>query len=148
MAETVETYTIYPTNKYNRPIPPSTIPLHGLDLISPPLQIHNHRFYHQPPSHIDVIERLKSSLAEALELYAPVAGTVEVNDKGKPYILINNKNMMGTPFLVQKKDTPFSGDDEDLSPRTIVLLPPSSSILAVKVTQVNIEIIFIILSLK
>ncbi|CAF1392547.1 unnamed protein product [Adineta steineri] len=137
----VETYTIYPTtNKYNRPPPPSTIALHGMDLIGAPIDIRNHRFFHPPPSHLmstttDLINKLKSSLAEALELYPPVAGTVEVNEKGEFYIAMNAENKLGTPFLVEIKDTPYVGDSETLSPRLDMLLPPSSSTLAVKVTQ-------------
>ncbi|KAI8599337.1 transferase [Dissophora ornata] len=131
----IETYTIHPTGKYNRPPPPSTITLHGLDL-SPPIQIHNHRFYHRPTSATsDVIDKLKSSLAEALELYPPVAGTVQANEARELCIAMDAENTLGTPFLVEMKDTPYTGDSEDLSPRTDVMLPPSSSIFAVKVTQ-------------
>lgn len=133
----VEIYTIHPTNKYNRPPPPSTIALHGLDLLSSPIQICNHRFFHRPTSITsDVIDKLKSSLAEALELYPPVAGTVQASVKGELYIAMDAENILGTPFLVEMKDTPYAGDTEDLSPRTVMLLPPSSSTLAVKVTQV------------
>lgn len=133
-----EIYTIYPTNKYNRPTPPSTIPLHGLDLLSPPIQIRNHRFFHRPTSTTaDVIDKLKSSLAEALELYPPVAGTVQVNEKGEVYITMDAENNSGTPFLVEMKDAPYAGDMEDLSARTVMVLPPSSSTLAVKVTRVT-----------
>ncbi|KAG0247112.1 hypothetical protein BG011_001998 [Mortierella polycephala] len=132
----VETYTIYPTNKYNRAPPPSTVALHGLDVFNPPIQIHNHRFFHRPTSATsDVIDKLKSSLAEALELYPPVAGTVQTNEKGDVYIAMDAENILGTPFLVDMKDTPYAGDAEYLSPRTVMLLPPSSSTLAVKVTQ-------------
>jgi hypothetical protein len=138
----VETYTIHPTtNKYNRPPPPSTIELHGMDLIGAPIDIHNHRFFHRPPSHListttEVIDKLKSSLAEALELYPPVAGTVRANEKGELYIAMDAEYRLGTPFLVEMKDIPYAGDTEDLSPRLVFLLPPSSSTLAVKVTQV------------
>ncbi|CAF0728708.1 unnamed protein product [Adineta steineri] len=137
----VETYTIHPTtNKYNRPPPPSTIALHGMDLIGAPIDIHNHRFYHCPPCQMistitDLIDKLKSSLAEALELYPPVAGTLQTNEEGEIYIAMDAENKLGTPFLVDMKDTPYAGDNEDLSPRLFMLLPPSSSILAVKVTQ-------------
>ncbi|KAF9350229.1 hypothetical protein BGX26_011557 [Mortierella sp. AD094] len=131
----VETYTIHPTNKYNRPPPPPTVALHGLDL-SPPIQIRNHRFFRRPTSTTsEVIDKLKSSLAEALELYPPVAGTVLANEKGDVYIAMDAENILGTPFLVEMKDTPYAGDTEDLSARAGLLLPPSSSILAVKVTQ-------------
>jgi hypothetical protein len=138
----VETYTIYPTtNKYNRPPPPPTIALHGMDLLGAPMDIHNHRFFHRPPSHListttDIIDKLKSSLAEALELYPPVAGTVRANENGELYIDMDAENRLGTPFLVDMKDTPYTGDTEDLSPRLVMLLAPSSSTLAVKVTEV------------
>jgi hypothetical protein len=133
----VESYTIYPTSKYNRPSPPSTIALHGLDLLSAPIQIRNHRFFHRPTSTtMDIIDKLKSSLGEALELYSPVTGTVRVNEKGEVYIAMDAENILGSPFLVEMKDTPYAGDTEDLSPRTGLLLPPLSSTLAVKVTQV------------
>ncbi|TPX64611.1 hypothetical protein SpCBS45565_g05780 [Spizellomyces sp. 'palustris'] len=135
----VEIYTVYPTNKYNRPPPPSVIALHGLDLC-PPIHIRNHRFYHRPHSHLigtttHVIDKLKSSLAEALELYPPVAGTVRANEKGEAYIAMDAENVLGTPFLVELADTQYAGDSEDLCPRNVVLLPPGSSTLAVKVTQ-------------
>lgn len=134
---TVETYTIYPSNKYNRPPPPPRIALHGLDLLSAPIHIRNHRFYHRPTSATtDAINKLKSSLAEALELYPPVAGTVRVDENGEVYIAMDAEYILGTPFLVEMKDIPYAGDTEDLSARTIVLLPPLSSTLAVKVTQV------------
>ena len=137
----VETYTVQPTaNTYNRPPPPSAIALHGMDLLGAPLDIHNHRFFHRPPSHLmstieGVIDRLKSSLAEALELYPPVAGTVRQNEKGELYIATGAEDRLGTPFLVEIRDTPYAGDSEELSPRNFMLLPPSSSTLAVKVTQ-------------
>jgi hypothetical protein len=133
----VETSTIYPTNKYNRPRPPSKIALHGLDGLSAPIQIHNHRFFHPPAgSFSDVIDKLKSSLAEALELYPPVAGTVIANEQGEIYIATDADNILGSPFLVDIRDTPYDGDFEDLSPRTDVILPPLSSSFAVKVTRV------------
>ncbi|KIL66997.1 hypothetical protein M378DRAFT_159947 [Amanita muscaria Koide BX008] len=133
----VETYTIFPTNKYNRPPPPPSIPLHGLDTMAPPIHILNHRFYHSPQPGVtpSIIDKLKSSLAEALELYAPISGTVRSDDNGDVYIATDTENIQGTPFLVEMRDVPFAGDTEDLSPRTVVLLPPGSSTLAVKVTQ-------------
>jgi hypothetical protein len=138
----VETYTIYPTNKYNRPNPPSTIALHGLDLLSAPIQIQHHGFFHRPPSTTsDVIDNLKSSLAEALELYPPVTGTVQAHENGEVYIVMDAENILGTPFLVEMKDARYAGDTEDLSPRTDVVLPPSSSIFAVKVTQVKCSLL-------
>ncbi|KAG9319145.1 hypothetical protein KVV02_007461 [Mortierella alpina] len=50
-------------------------------------------------------------------------------------ILMDAKNMLGTPFSVEIKDSPYEGDDGGLSSRTAKMLPPLSSTLAVKVTQ-------------
>ncbi|KAF9435835.1 hypothetical protein BGZ76_005410 [Entomortierella beljakovae] len=132
---TVETFTIYPTKKYNRPPPPTTIAFHGLDYC-PPIQIRNHRIFHRPTSSTsDVIDRLKSSLAEALELYPPISGTLKTNENGDWVILMDAANILGTPFLVEIKDTPYAGDTVDLAPRSEDILAPSSSIFAVKFTQ-------------
>ena len=135
----VETYTLYPTNKYNLPSSPSKIKLHDLDLFSAAIHIRNHRFFHRPASltPTDVVDQLKSSLAEALELYPPVTGTVQPDDQGELCIVMDKEKRLGTPFLVEMKSTPFVGDTEDLSPRQETLLSPSASILAVKVTQVS-----------
>ncbi|ORZ07755.1 hypothetical protein BCR41DRAFT_326380, partial [Lobosporangium transversale] len=132
-----KTYTIYPSNKYNLPPPPSTIILNGFDLLQPPALIQNRRFFHpstRPFS--EVIERLTSSLAEALELYPPVTGTVRADEeKDEVYIALDPANIQGTPFLIETKDTPFAGDADDIAPRNDQILPPLASILAVKVTQ-------------
>ena len=131
---TIESDFIHPTKKYNRPCPSSTIPLHGLDLLGAPMDIRNHRFYHRCTT-TDIIDKLKSSLAEALELYPPVTGIVRANEQGELYIDLDAKSSPGTPFLVEIKDTPYVGDTDDLSPRPL-MLPPLSSTLAVKITQV------------
>ncbi|KAF9155552.1 hypothetical protein BG015_009425 [Linnemannia schmuckeri] len=133
---TLETFTIFPTNKHNRPTPPAKVHLHGLDGLSAAIQIHNHRFFRRPSTPItEVIQQLKATLAEALELYPPVAGTVQSNDKNEIFIAMDKEGIVGTPFLVDFKDTPFVKDFEDLSPRTEMILPPMASNLAVKVTQ-------------
>ncbi|KAF9965920.1 hypothetical protein BGZ70_003798 [Mortierella alpina] len=134
---TLESCIVLPTSKHGPPPPPAAVLLHELDLISPPMQIHNHRFY-RPAAHRSasaVIDTLKTALAEALELCPPVAGTVRTNDQGQPCIAMDAENIQGTPFQVCISDTPYEGDSEDLSPRTDILLPPLSSSLAVKVTQ-------------
>ncbi len=78
----VETFYIKPTNKYNHLLSSSIISLHAIDLISTPVPINNHRFFHRP-KHVtphQVVDTLKSSLAEALELYPPVAGNSLIED--------------------------------------------------------------------
>jgi hypothetical protein len=135
-SNSVGIFTIKPTTKYNRPSSTQTISLHALDLISPPVHISNHRFFHHP-KHFkgeDVVNILKSSLAEALELYPPVAGTIRVDERGEPFIALDGA---GAPFQVEVRDVPFAGDADDLSPRPVMLLPTPSSALAVKITQVT-----------
>ena len=144
----LETVTIHSTNKYNRSFPSSKIPLHGFDLFGAPIQILNHRFYHPPPStstttngtsFSNVVEKLKSSLSEALELYPPVQGTIRDDDEYVFCIAMDETNRPGTPFTVETKDTPYitGSDSEELSPRTGLILPPGAPTLAIKVTQVN-----------
>lgn len=131
----IEAFTVYPTQRYNRPAPPSKIDLHGLDGFGSPIQILNHRFYRIPPSSVcAVIAKLRLTLAEVLELYPPVTGKVVASEK-ELFIALDKQE--GIPFLVEKKDTPYAGDSEELSPRPGLLLPPDSPILAVKVTVVS-----------
>ncbi|KAG0255403.1 hypothetical protein BGZ95_005766 [Linnemannia exigua] len=131
-----KTSTVYPTNKHNRPQPPTRLALHGFDRQVLPIQIHNNRFFRQPSiPFTDVVHQLKASLAEALELYPPVAGSVQYNERGEAYIALGKEGIVGTPFLVDLKDTAYTEDDKDLSPRLDAILPPGSSTLAVKVTQ-------------
>ncbi|KAK4517676.1 uncharacterized protein ATC70_001017 [Mucor velutinosus] len=136
----VETYIIYPSNKHNRPSPPSRVVLHGLDRIGSPIQIRNHRFFHAPKdasviTFDQLVDRLKDSLAEALELYPPVAGTIESDEKSDIYSLMGFEYNKGTPFLVEKKSTLYQGDTDDIGPRQEVILAETASVLAVKVTQ-------------
>ncbi|KAI9487828.1 MAG: transferase [Benjaminiella poitrasii] len=132
----IENHTVYPTNKHNRPRPPSKVALHGLDRIGAPIDIHNHRFYHCPSNTTsNVINVLKSTLAEALELYPPTTAVLQTDEDGNVYIVMDPDNIRGVPFIVETKDTPFTGDSENLSPRNIMILTPDLSILAVKITQ-------------
>lgn len=131
---TTESYFIHPTKKYNRPCPSSTIPTSWSRSSRCSDGIRNHRFYHRCTT-TNIIDKLKSSLAEALELYPPVTGIVRANEQGELYIDLDAKTSPGTPFLVEIRDTPYVGDNEDLSPRPL-MLPPLSSTLAVKITQV------------
>ncbi|KAG2216557.1 hypothetical protein INT45_006033 [Circinella minor] len=141
----LETVTIHSTNKHNVSFPSLKIPLHGFDLFGAPIQILNHRFFHPPPSSSTttnsnffskLVEKLKSSLAEALELYPPVQGTIRNDDEYVICIAMDDANRPGTPFTVEIKDTPYiiGYDSEDLSPRTGLILPPGAPTLAVKVT--------------
>ena len=133
----MQSHIVYPTKKHNQPAPPAKIYLHGLD--SHPTDIRNHRVFHRPSSNVafkDVIRKLKSSLAEALELYPPAAGLVEADENGKIHIAINPQNHQGTPFLTDIKEIPFVTGSAELSPRMEKILPPGTSTLAVKVTQV------------
>lgn len=135
-------FSIHPTQKFHRSprAPPSQIPLHTLDH-APPLHMRNHMFFHRPQSETPevVINKLKMSLAEALELFPPVAGVVQARED-ELCIIIDScaEGCPGTPFLVEMRDAVFAGHMEELSPRPEMVLPPGASTFAVKVTQVNI----------
>ncbi|KAH8921167.1 hypothetical protein BT69DRAFT_1283369 [Atractiella rhizophila] len=134
----IQQFNVFPTSKFNLPLVLSKIRLHALDLISVPVHISLHRFFAPLPSNVsfdEVVLNLKRSLAEALELYPPVSGIVRVDEDGETYIVIDRDSTPGTPFLVEEKDVPFTGDNDDVSPRPILVLPPESSTFAVKVTS-------------
>lgn len=134
----LDTYMIKPANKYNRPPPPTQIKLHGLDNLSVPIQIRINMFLPRTSRPFsEVIDKLKSSLAEALELYLPITGTMKSNEKAELYIAMDPESRLETPFMVEVKDIPYNGDTEDVSPRGFNVLEPLSSIFAVKVTQVS-----------
>ena len=127
---------VLPTAKHNRPKPPTVILLHGLDM-APPIHIEIRHFFHAPKdSSHHVVNKLKTSLAEALEIYFPVAGTVLVNEEAKRWIAADPANIEGTPFIVEIKDFPFEHETEELSPRDGIFLPPGSATFAVKLSQV------------
>lgn len=148
----IETFTIKPTSKYlnRRPAESSSpvLPLHALDLFAP-VHISHHLFFHNSNDDDNAatvttidwnekIEVLKSSLAEALELYPPVAGTIRCDDHGvnsrQPYVALDGE---GASFMVERRDSPFTGDGDDISPRPVLFLPTPSRVLAVKVTAVR-----------
>ncbi|KAI9490622.1 hypothetical protein BDB00DRAFT_727383, partial [Zychaea mexicana] len=86
-----------------------------------------------------VAGKLKDSLAEALELYLPVAGAIHSYDDGSTglYIATDSENRQGTPFLLETKNIPYTENDDEknMFSRGTSLLPAGSSISAVKVTQ-------------
>lgn len=128
---------VLPTAKHNRPQPPRVIPLHGLDSMIPPIHTEIRHFFHAPKdSFHHVVNKLKVSLAEALEIYFPVAGTVLVNEEAERWIAADPANFEGTPFIVEIKDFPFEHETEELSPREGIFLPPGSATFAVKLSQV------------
>ena len=133
-----ESTVVLPTAKHNRPKPPTVIPLHGLDSTVPPIHTEIRHFFHAPKDFIHhVADKLKASLAEALEIYFPVAGTVLVNEEAKRWIATDPANLQGTPFTVEIKHFPFERETEELSPRDGIFLPPGSATFAVKLSQVN-----------
>ncbi|KAG2194868.1 hypothetical protein INT47_002662 [Mucor saturninus] len=141
-----ETCIIYPTSRHTCPSPPLAIPLHGLDLLGPPMDIHNHRFYHSPGCSFTVItDKLKSSLSEALELYPPVAGTVKTKENGEVYI---STEAIGTPFTTEVIDAPYVCDFERLSPRNTLPIPLLSPSLAVKVTKFSCGVVVVASSIN
>lgn len=138
-----ESTVVLPTAKHDRPKPPIVIPLHGFDTISVPIHTEiRHFFQAHKDSICDVITGLKASLAEALEIYFPVAGTVIVNEKAESLIATDPANIRGAPFIVEIKDFPFEKETEELSPRGGMFLPPLSPTFAVKLSKVYLLSIY------
>lgn len=105
-----------------------------------PVHIEIRHFFHVPEGSMgDVIIKLKASLAEALEIYFPVAGIIMANENSESFIATDPANIRGAPFIVETKDFPFEQETEELSPRGgMTFLPPSSPTFAVKLSKVCI----------
>ncbi|KAF9564899.1 hypothetical protein CPC08DRAFT_630518 [Agrocybe pediades] len=134
-----ETTIILPSSKQDLPKPPTIIPLHGLDLV-PPIHIEIRHFFRvsgPATDFADTINHLKVALAEALEIYLPVAGNVLTKEDGQIYIATDPTNILGASFIVDSKDGPFKKETEELSPRSGAFLPPGSPIFAAKLTKVK-----------
>ncbi|KAF4610494.1 hypothetical protein D9613_006576 [Agrocybe pediades] len=132
-----ETTIILPSSKHNLPKPPTVIPLHGLDLV-PPIHIEIRHFFRiRGPASVfaDTINNLKVALAEALEIYLPVAGTVLTQEDGQIYNSTDSTSIIGASFILDVKDESFVKETEELSPRSGAFLPPGSPIFAAKITQ-------------
>ncbi|KAI8059476.1 hypothetical protein BC940DRAFT_247633 [Gongronella butleri] len=133
----LETFAVLPSNKHGRPAAPSEIKLHGFDVFSSCTQIRSHLTFMTPASPAECIDKLKRALAEALELYPPVNGTVITKDDGSKFIALDDNHLQATPLIVETRDGPYEGDSEDLSPRQGVMVQPDSPIFAAKVTIVS-----------
>eukprot|EP01133_Synstelium_polycarpum_P006107 gene6107-7074_t len=145
----IENYIVLPTKKFSKELLPSSeVTLHRMDIAIPAIQIHNHRFYKRPESlsAIEVVERLKSSFAEALELYPPVAATQRINEDGTITLLMDTPQ--GMPFIVDHRDTPYVGDSFDLNPRLDHCLVPGATSIAVKITLYSCGVVAVATSIS
>jgi hypothetical protein len=139
-----ETITVQASRKYALPaLADATLEMHGLDTaLGGSVHISNHRFFRKPLLPFDeIVARLRSSLSEALEFYPPVAGTVRFNDKMEFVLTCDGE---GATLIVERRDTPFTGDSDIVSPRPVPVLSTPAAVLAVKVTQVNRSLLHII----
>ncbi|KAI9251033.1 hypothetical protein BDA99DRAFT_408737, partial [Phascolomyces articulosus] len=118
------------------------IPLHGVDAVIPPFRFTVLWHFSPPPNNIlinDVLDKLKSSLAQALELYPPLAGTVHLDSNDNYYIDLNDSDGPGTPFYFENKNIPYvnHNSNEGLSARVENKSGPltsETSVLVIKVT--------------
>ncbi|KAI8060973.1 transferase [Gongronella butleri] len=131
----LETFLVRPSNKHARPAVPSELKLHGLDRIGSAIQIRSHLTFKTPASPADTVEKLKTALSEALELYPPVNGTVVTKEDDELAIMLDDAHLQATPLIVETRDAPYTGDSEDLSPRQGLVIPPNSTIFTAKVTM-------------
>ncbi|THV04458.1 hypothetical protein K435DRAFT_835404 [Dendrothele bispora CBS 962.96] len=146
------TEVVKPSSKLNLPTP-NPIPLNVMDLIMPPLYLRFLMMYKlQPDSSADadgekmfkeIVERLKTSLADALELYPPVAGRLRPVEPGSSELAIFCDGH-GSEFMVESANYPFvDADVPDMQSGMLssipLLLPPDEvatrGSLFVKVTK-------------
>ncbi|KAI9276725.1 transferase [Phascolomyces articulosus] len=145
---------IHPSNKHNKTkeiytLEQQKLSLHGIDAIIPPFAFSMLLFFSPPPPSSntytinDIIDKLKNSLAEALELYPPLAGAVHCDDNDNYHIDLDPLNGRGTPFHFEIKNKPYinSGNDGNKGllarneEESSIPLTSESSVLAIKLTQ-------------
>ncbi|KAA1466644.1 transferase-domain-containing protein [Dentipellis sp. KUC8613] len=124
---------VKPSGKLAKPTP-APIALHGLDVLLPHLFIRLHFFFAHSEAVSDPVEHLKASLADALDFYPPVAGSLRPGTDGKLTVLSDGR---GVDFTQQDVPYPYSdvpeGDSESLGPQVELTL--DAPVFAVKVTK-------------
>ncbi|KAI9499140.1 hypothetical protein BDB00DRAFT_753574 [Zychaea mexicana] len=120
---------------------PAKVPLSGLDCFHYPSEVLIHWLFRSPPAATNaVIDKLKATLAEALEFYPLLTGTVCGHKSGDLYIAMDEQSRSGIPFIFEKRITPYDGDSDTMQPRKFThLLGPGSITFIVKVVQVYNE---------
>ncbi|KAK7464712.1 hypothetical protein VKT23_005918 [Stygiomarasmius scandens] len=121
-----QTIIVKPSSKLNLSAP-DPIPLNVMDMIMPPLYLRFVMMYKlSTDGEFDkIIERLTLSLADALELYPPVAGCLRPIEPGSSDLAIFCNNH-GAEFMVQKEDKPYVEEENNLESLSSIplFLPP------------------------
>ncbi|KAA1473424.1 transferase-domain-containing protein [Dentipellis sp. KUC8613] len=139
------TTRVRPSGKLTNPAP-APIVLHGLDFLPPPVYVRLHLFFppNQPKS--DAVENFRTSLADALDFYPPIAGSLRPGEAGRPTLYCDSR---GVDFIHENvsyayRDVP-GGDSEALGPQMELRNDPP--LLAVKVTTFSCGTIALCLSM-
>ncbi|TFY67516.1 hypothetical protein EVG20_g3910 [Dentipellis fragilis] len=134
-AATHTTMRVKPSGKLGNPAP-APITLHGLDMLLPHLFIRLHFFFSPDKAASDTVGHLKASLADVLDLYPPVAGSLRPGPDGK---LAFHSDGRGVDFIQHDVPYPYSdvpeGDSASLGPQVDVERMPDGPVFAVKVTR-------------
>ncbi|KAI9255147.1 transferase [Phascolomyces articulosus] len=122
-----------------------------MDALIPPVGFSIIWSFSPPPDTMtinNILDNLKKSLAHALELYAPLIGTVHSDGNDNYYINLDDSSNPGIPFYFESKNAPYvshiveglsaRGDEKESGPLT-----SEASVLAIKVTQFSCRTIVI-----
>ncbi|TFY72327.1 hypothetical protein EVG20_g665 [Dentipellis fragilis] len=139
------TTRVKPSGKLAIPAP-APIVLHGLDFLPPPIYIRLHFFFLPDKTKSDTVDHLKTSLADVLDFYPPIAGSLRPGENGKLTLYCDGR---GVDFLHQNvsyayQDVP-GGDSEVLGPQ--IELKGDQPLLAAKVTTFSCGTIALCLSM-
>ena len=142
MPSTTATVRVKPSTRLGRATP-DLIRLNVMDLIMPAVYVRLHFFFQPDPTRtwLETTQHLQSSLADALEHYPPISGTITPNSDGHLSISCDGR---GADFIYDTRDYPHAdlpnGDADDLAPRGPLVsdAKQNSALLAVKATMVSL----------
>ncbi|CAH1434325.1 unnamed protein product [Lactuca virosa] len=117
------------------------LPLSNLDLLLPPVAAGVFFCYKKkdgvPMSPATVVNTFRTSLAEALSTFYPLAGEIVQNNQGEPELLCNNS---GVEFVhahadIELKDLDFHRPDDSIKGKLVPKI--NRGVLSVQVTELN-----------
>lgn len=139
------TIRVQPSNRSGLELPPPAA-LSVFDLLMPPVYVPLYLFLH--PSyfprfgHRCTALSLITALADVLEHFPPLAGSIQPDGSGKLHVHSDHR---GTDFVYETRKQRFPGPDaEDLCPRGMLPDPTNKdeTLIAVKFTSVGLLEVF------
>lgn len=132
------TVRVKPSNKHGLELPPPT-PLSAFDLLMPPVYVPLYLFFRpsfSPFGTQKTASDLISALADVLEHFPGLAGSIQPDDSGRPHV---HSDRRGMDFVYEVREEKFPGiDSQDLCPRDMFPDPNNGdeTLIAIKFTSV------------